>query len=237
MTDMHATVIPKSDQTNYDDIPNGMTRTIKITKVSGKSGDQPICINYENDNGKPYYPCKSMRRVLIHNWGGNGNDYVGRSLTLYGDPDVKFGGLAVGGIRISHMSHISKEVTLALTATKASRKPFTVKPMVVAEPHIDHALEIMKRNARDNAINGTENLQKWWTTLPKETQAKLKPSMDEYKKIAKEADDGQKNQIPAGNDSAMGEGLAIGQGDERGDSGEVRDKPDGANTAVEGAGK
>lgn len=138
MTDMHATVIPKSDQTNYDDIPNGMTRIIKITKVSGKSGDQPICINYENDNGKPYYPCKSMRRVLIHNWGGNGNDYVGRSLTLYGDPDVKFGGLAVGGIRISHMSHISKEVTLALTATKASRKPFTVKPLVVADtPNAD----------------------------------------------------------------------------------------------------
>lgn len=138
MTDMHATVTPKSDQLNYDDVPNGRALTVKISKVSGKSGDQPIAINYEGDNGKPYYPCKSMRRVLIHNWGGNGNEYVGRSLTLYGDPDVKFGGLAVGGIRISHMSHISKEVTLALTATKASRKPFTVKPLVVADgPNAD----------------------------------------------------------------------------------------------------
>lgn len=132
MTDLHATVIPKSDQLNYDDIPNGATRTIKITKVSGKSGDQPIAINYENDSGKPYYPCKSMRRVLIHNWGGNGAEYVGRSLTLYGDPDVKFGGLAVGGIRISHMSHITKEVTMALTSTRANRKPFTVQPLKVA---------------------------------------------------------------------------------------------------------
>lgn len=133
MTDMHATVIPKSDQLNYDNIPNNQALTIKITKVSGKSGDQPICINYENDNGKPYYPCKSMRRVMIHNWGGNGADYVGRSMTLYGDPTVKFGGLEVGGLRISHMSHITKEVTMALTATRANKKPFTVKPLVAEQ--------------------------------------------------------------------------------------------------------
>lgn len=133
MTDILSTVAPKSEQINFDDFSNGRTLTIKITKVSGKSGDQPICISYENDNGKPYYPCKSMRRVLIHNWGGNAADYVGRYLTLYGDPDIKFGGLAVGGIRISNMSHISKEVTMALTATKASRKPFTVKPLVVSD--------------------------------------------------------------------------------------------------------
>ena len=186
MTDLHATVIPKSDQLNFDDLSNGRTLTIKITKVSGKSGDQPIAINYEGDNGKPYYPCKSMRRVLIHNWGGNGAEYVGRSLTLYGDPEVKFGGLAVGGIRISHMSHISKEVTLVLTATKASRKPFTVKPLVVKEHEIDHMLEMLKRNARDNAANGTAALQAWWSTLPKESQAKLKPHMEEYKKMASE---------------------------------------------------
>lgn len=138
MTDMLSTVIPKSDQLNFDDLSGGRTVTILITKISGKSGDQPICINYENDNGKPYYPCKSMRRVLIHNWGPNGSEYVGRSLTLYGDPAVKFGGLEVGGIRISHMSHINKEVTMALTATKASRKPFTVKPLVISEkPPLD----------------------------------------------------------------------------------------------------
>ncbi len=134
MTDMLSSVVPKSSQLNFDDMINGKSLTIKITKVSGQSGDQPIAINYENDGGKPYMPCKSMRRVLIHNWGGNGGEYVGRSLTLYGDPEVKFGGLAVGGIRISHMSHINKEVTMALTATKASRKPFTVKPLKVEAP-------------------------------------------------------------------------------------------------------
>lgn len=186
MTDMMQTVIPKSDQLNFDDLSAGRTLTIKIAKVSGKSGDQPIAVNYEGDNGKPYYPCKSMRRVLIHNWGGNGTEYVGRSLTLYGDPTVKFGGLEVGGIRISHMSHINKEVTMALTATKASRKPFTVKPLVIAEPQIDHTLELLKRNARDNAVNGTVILETWWKSLPPESKAKLKPFMEEYKTTASE---------------------------------------------------
>lgn len=187
MTDLHATVIPKSDQLNYDNIPNGQTLTIKITKVSGKSGDQPICINYENDNGKPYYPCKSMRRVLIHNWGGNGAEYVGRSLTLYGDPTVKFGGLEVGGIRISHMSHIHKEVTLALTATKASRKPFTVKPLIIAN----------SPNAADwiQDIENSPNLEglahKW-----KEAQKLFKDSTD-FAKIH-EAKEKRKKQLSEG---------------------------------------
>jgi hypothetical protein len=45
-----------------------------------------------------------------------------------------FGGIAVGGIRISHLSHIDGPKTIALTASKTSRKPFTVKPLTVAAP-------------------------------------------------------------------------------------------------------
>lgn len=144
MVDMTKTVEPKSSQINYDDFPAGQSKTIKITKVSGVSGEQPIAINYEGDNGKPYMPCKSMRRVLVNCWGIDGHAYVGRYLTLYGDPSVKFGGLAVGGIRISHMSHIPETVTMALTATRASRKPFTVQPLEIPseipKPSLDDAL-------------------------------------------------------------------------------------------------
>ena len=32
MTDMHATVAPKSDQLNYDDVPNGRAITMNATK-------------------------------------------------------------------------------------------------------------------------------------------------------------------------------------------------------------
>lgn len=134
MTDLSTTVAPKSDQLNSDDLIAG-PRTVKITGVKADPGsaEQPIAIFFEGDNGKPYKPCKSMRRVMIQIWGTDGAKYAGRSMTLYRDPKVLFGGLAVGGIRISHMSHMDGEVTMALTATRASRKPYTVKPLQVHE--------------------------------------------------------------------------------------------------------
>lgn len=128
MTDLTKTITAKSNQLNSDDLL-GRSITVKITKVSVADGEQPIAINYDGDEGKPYFPCKSMRRVLVNVWGADGNKYVGRSMTLYRDEQVKYAGMAVGGIRISHMSHITAPVTMALTATRANKKPFTVQPL------------------------------------------------------------------------------------------------------------
>jgi hypothetical protein len=128
------TIIPKSDQLNADDLISGSI-TIKVTAIKGSNEpQQPVSIHYEGDSGKPYKPCKSMRRVLVSAWGANGLDYVGRSMTLYRDDSVVFGGIAVGGIRISHLSHIEKDMTLALTVSQASRKPYTVKRLATAVP-------------------------------------------------------------------------------------------------------
>ena len=123
------TIAPKSDQLNADDLI-GRTLTIKVSKVSilGEA-DQPIAVHFEGDGGKPYKPCKSMRRVLVNVWGADGNAYLGQSMTLYRDEKVAFGGVAVGGIRISHMSGIDRDATMALTTTRAQRKPYTVKPL------------------------------------------------------------------------------------------------------------
>ncbi|UYW34434.1 hypothetical protein [Methylorubrum extorquens] len=129
MTDLSQTIAPKSDQLNADDLIGG-PRTIRVTGVSKmREPDQPIAINFEGDGGKPYKPGKSMRRVLVRVWGNDGTAYVGRRMTLYRDDAVQFGGVAVGGIRISHMSDITSAVTMALTVTRANRKPFTVKPL------------------------------------------------------------------------------------------------------------
>lgn len=129
MTDLTMTIAPKSDQLNADDLIGG-PRTIKVTGVRLKGeAEQPVAIHFDGDDGKPYLPCKSMRRVLVQVWGGDGKLYEGRRMTLYRDEKVMFGGAAVGGIRISHMSNIDKDVTLALTASRASRKPYTVRPL------------------------------------------------------------------------------------------------------------
>jgi hypothetical protein len=152
------TIIPKSDQLNADDLISGPI-TVKVTAIKGSNEpQQPVSIHYEGDNGKPYKPCKSMRRVLVSAWGANGVDYVGRSMTLYRDDSVLFGGIAVGGIRISHLSHIERDLTLALTVSRASRKPYTVKVLAVAAP-IDPTAAI----ADINAAGTMEDLQAAWT--------------------------------------------------------------------------
>lgn len=166
MTDLSQTIIAKSDQLNADDLI-GRTITVKITNVKGReSADQPIDIHYEGDNGKPYKPCKSMRRVLVYAWGPDGKAYVGRSMTLHRDPEVKFGGIAVGGIRISHMSHIDGPMQFPLTATRGSKKLYTVKPLVqkqekppAPEVQPENPLDMEEWYTLQNDINKAETLQ------------------------------------------------------------------------------
>lgn len=132
--DMSQFVVPKSDQLNADDLIAG-PRTITIARVSGTgAADQPVAVHFDGDGGKPFKPCKSMRRVMISAWGVDASAYAGRRMTLYRDPKVAFGGMEVGGIRISHMSHIEKTLNLALTVTKAKRAPYRVEPLADEKP-------------------------------------------------------------------------------------------------------
>ena len=129
MNDMTSVIQPKTDQLNADSLLTGPI-TVTITDVTIRPGtEQPVSIFYSGDNGKPYKCCKSMARVLVHCWGADANEYKGRSMTLYCDPKVKWGGMEVGGIRISHMSHIDRPMTMALTASKSKRELFTVMPL------------------------------------------------------------------------------------------------------------
>lgn len=133
MTDLSLTIAPKSNQLNADDLIAG-PRTIRITTVKAGSAEQPIAIHFEGDDGKPYLPCKSMRRLMVALWGADGKAYAGRLLTLYNDPKVKWGGIEVGGIRISHMSHIEQDTTLALTESKSKRVPHRVRRLDAKAP-------------------------------------------------------------------------------------------------------
>jgi hypothetical protein len=86
-------------------------------------------------------------------------------MTLYRDPTVKFGGFETGGIRISHLSHIDKPTTMALTATRASRKPFTVQPLKMEaesqSPARNPNTETLDL-ARDAARGGSDVFATWW---------------------------------------------------------------------------
>lgn len=123
---------PKSDQLNADDLISGaITVTIQNVRLSG-SDDQPIIIDIDGGY-KPYKPCKSMTRLLLFCWGKDGKQWIGRSMTLFNDPTVTWAGVAVGGIRISHITNIEKQISVALTVTRGKRKPYTVEPLTVPD--------------------------------------------------------------------------------------------------------
>jgi len=133
MTTLAEALAPKSDQLNADDLITG-PRTITITdaKISKSERQLRIVLNYQGDNGKPFKPCKTMGRAMVMVWGvTDESQFIGKSITVYRDPDVKFGDQgAVGGIRISHMSHISKPATVKLTVSQGKKSLFTFQPLV-----------------------------------------------------------------------------------------------------------
>lgn len=157
--DMSQFVAARSDQLNSDDLLDG-PRTIKITRVSGTgSTDQPVAVHYEGGEGRPFKPCKTVRRLMIAAWGKEAANYVGRSMTLYRDPKVSFGGMEVGGIRVSHMSHLDEQKTLALLVTKGRKAPFTIKPLVT-EPQGQSGPDAAEKwtNAYIGKLQAAENL-------------------------------------------------------------------------------
>lgn len=182
---LSATIIPKSDQLNADDLISG-PRTIRISAVEAGSAEQPVSIYYDGDNKRPYKPSKSMRRVLVAIWGADGEKYIGRRLTIYRDPLIKFGGEAVGGICISHASHITEPVQIALTVTRGKRKPFCVDPLTVTSEQAARLDELL---AAARGVNGFNEAAFWkWADCSKAEEleaAKYKKAVETIeKKIA-----------------------------------------------------
>jgi hypothetical protein len=128
--DMSGTIEPRSDQLNAEDLLTG-PRTFTITDVRPGSEEQPVRVFLaEGPAGRPWIPAKTMRRLMVLGWGPESDAYIGKRVTLYRDPDVRFGKDTPGGIRISHMSGIGRKPLVAnLTATRGKRVPWTVQPI------------------------------------------------------------------------------------------------------------
>lgn len=130
--DISPTIQANSQQINADDVT--VPATVTITNVESGSAEQPVFIHLAEFPGRTFRPAKSMRRVLVHAWGPEASNYIGRRLTLFNDPTIRFGKELTGGVRISHMSHIDGTLTIPLTVTRGRRAPFTVNPLPDAPP-------------------------------------------------------------------------------------------------------
>ena len=72
-----------------------------------------------------HFAVKTMNGLGHSAW----SQAIGRRLTIYCDPDITFGKDRVGGIRISHVSHIDKPADILLTVSRGRRTTFTVQPL------------------------------------------------------------------------------------------------------------
>lgn len=137
MTTLAEALAPKSDQLNAADLISG-PRVLKITKarISKEDRATKIVLNFEGDNGKPWKPCKTMGRGMVMAWAITDEEqFVGKSVRVYRDPTVTFGAEGeIGGIRISHLSHIDKPATAKLMVSKGKYALFTFNPLVTEAP-------------------------------------------------------------------------------------------------------
>ena len=129
--DISDSLAANSNQQNYDEFLAG-PKTVTVSEVKKGSAEQPVEVHLVEFPGKPFKPAKTVRRLLAKVWGTDASQWAGRRLTIYGDPDVRYGGKAVGGLRVSHVSHIDKPVEVLLTESRGKKRSHAVHPL--AEP-------------------------------------------------------------------------------------------------------
>ena len=126
MLDISDTLAPKSDQLDAVDLLRPQVFT--VAEVSKVTGEQPLNVRLV-EFPRVWRPSKGMRRVLAFCWGKDAKQWAGRRVELFCDASVQYGGKAVGGIRISRMSHIDSTQKVPLLVAQGRGSIYTVEPL------------------------------------------------------------------------------------------------------------
>ena len=128
--DLTQSILAKSDQLNADDLLSG-PRTFTVKEVRRGDDDQPVSIVLaEFPASRPFKPSKTVVRILAYALGKETDDWPEDvRMTLYRDEKVKWAGQEIGGIRISHLSHIDKRLKVALAESKGKKSLHVVEPL------------------------------------------------------------------------------------------------------------
>ena len=132
--DVVAGTAPKSDQLNADDLVTGpVTVTIVGARLTGDD-KQPWAFDLQEYPGRPFLPCLTMRRILSAAFMNEATETMecsGERLTLYCDPEVKWGGDKVGGVRISALSKLPDLNPFPVTERRGKKGAVMLKPIAV----------------------------------------------------------------------------------------------------------
>lgn len=158
--DISDTLAPNSDQLDAVDLLGSPPRIFTVTKVTKGGGEQPVNVHLA-EFPRVWRPGKTMRRVLAGCWGRQADEWVGRRVELFCDETVMYGGKAVGGVRISRLSHIDKPRSVPIIVRQGQGGTYKVDPLPAEKPTTPALTDAMIATATDKA-----QLGEWWRTYP-----------------------------------------------------------------------
>jgi len=159
-----------TDQLNYEDFLGGITRVVTIAGVKPGAKEAQYDIEIEGDD-RYWRPPATILKLLVLAYSDETVNWVGKKAQLYGDPNVKMKGVKVGGIRVSHLSHIDKPLTASLTITRGQTGTFTIQPLPDAPA--TPAAPTEPTEAEVTACTDKDELGKMWKRSSPERRAQI----------------------------------------------------------------
>lgn len=123
----------KSDRLNFEDFIMG-SQDFTIAKLGRKvdQGNVRLLMFFEGREATPYWVPKGMVKCLSNpeGWGESEfSEWIGRKVRLFGEPTVVYAGKELGGIRISHISHIPAPYSTKITERRGVRIDYVISPL------------------------------------------------------------------------------------------------------------
>lgn len=166
-------ILARSDQLNASDLIGG-PQTVTIAEVREGNSDQPVQIHLVEWPGRPFKPSKTVLRILDYAWGEETDDWPqGARMTVFRDPTAKWAGEEVGGIRVSHLSHIKEPFKLALRESQKKSVLYTIDPLPDTPP-------TPTLTDAEIACADKEQINSWWREFP-DQRSRLQVRIDELK--------------------------------------------------------
>jgi len=129
--DITQALAPNSDQLDAIELVEPRTFTIDTGSRIGKRDGKTVAEIRLVELDRVWRPSKGMLDVLAACWSTKGDQWPGKRVTLYNDPDVMFGKDKVGGVRISHLSHIdaARDVQIRGAGATGRKRTWHVEPL------------------------------------------------------------------------------------------------------------
>lgn len=129
--DITQALAPQSDQIDAVELVEPRTFTIDTGSRLGKRDGKTVAEIRLVEVDRVWRPSKGMLDVLAACWGTKADQWVGRRVTVYNDPDVMFGKEKVGGVRISHLSDIdaARDIQIRGAGATGRKRSWHVEPL------------------------------------------------------------------------------------------------------------